>query len=80
MEAISTDRLESVDLGQGDDFLDMVPHIQAALSQLGVIRGRPRREREEPQEDPLVPGLPPLVEQGPHMIRIFVIAVTVERA
>jgi hypothetical protein len=69
-----------VDLGQGDDLLDMVPHVEAPLGQLRVIRGRPRREREEPQKDPLVPGLSPLVEQCPYMLGIFVITAPVERA
>lgn len=73
-------RVRTVDLGEGDDLFDVVTHVEPPLRELGVIRGRDGREREETQKSPLVARLLALVEQGLHVVGVLVIAAAVKRA
>jgi len=47
-------RLHSVDFAQGNDLLDMMADVEAALGEMIVVGLRPGREVQERQEQPLV--------------------------
>ena len=60
-----------VDLGEGHDLLHVLAQVEPPFRELLMIRRRVRREREEGEEQALVPCLAALVQQRLHVVGVL---------